>query len=109
MVQEMEYVVFGIVAAGLVALMFVFGMYESRKERKRLLFRLRNHYGEVREREYRPEEYASISRFFSKHSEKGQIDDITWNDLGMDDVFKRLNDTYSSAGEEVLYYTLRTP
>lgn len=109
MVQEMEYVVFVVVAAGLVALMFIMGMYEARKERKKLMFRLRNHYGEVREREYRPEEYASISRFFSKHPEKGQIDDITWNDLGMDDVFKRLNDTYSSAGEEVLYHTLRTP
>ncbi len=98
-----------IVAAGLVALMFAMGMYEARKARKNLIFRLRNHYGEVRKREYRPEEYASISRFFSKHPEEGQIDDITWNDLGMDDVFKRLNDTYSSAGEEVLYYTLRTP
>lgn len=40
---------------------------------------------------------------------KHYIDDITWNDLEMDDVFARLNNTLSSVGEEYLYKTLRTP
>lgn len=105
----MEYIVFGIIAAVLVALMLAKGLYDSRKEKKELVYRLRHQYGEVREREYRPEQYASIARYFTRHEKTGQIDDITWNDLGMDEVFKRLNDTYSSAGEEILYYTLRTP
>lgn len=35
------------------------------------------------------------------------MDDITWNDLGMDEVFRRIDRTYSAAGEEYLYYTLR--
>lgn len=29
--------------------------------------------------------------------------------MNFDEIFKRLNDTYSSAGEEYLYYKLRTP
>lgn len=37
------------------------------------------------------------------------IDDITWDDLNMDSVFKRLNYTRSTVGEEVLYSLLRFP
>jgi DNA mismatch repair ATPase MutS len=37
------------------------------------------------------------------------IDDITWDDLNMDSVFKRLNYTRSMVGEEVLYSLLRLP
>ena len=38
---------------------------------------------------------------------EGGIDDITWNDLNMDEIFKRMNYTFSASGEEYLYYTLR--
>jgi hypothetical protein len=37
------------------------------------------------------------------------IDDITWNDLNMDSVFKRLNPGLSTSGEQYLYYMLRSP
>lgn len=37
------------------------------------------------------------------------IDDITWNDLGMDGVFKRINSCKSTSGEQYLYYMLRCP
>lgn len=37
------------------------------------------------------------------------IDNITWNDLDMDNVFKRLNCTLSTVGEQYLYYILRKP
>ncbi|MCD8118153.1 MAG: hypothetical protein LUE29_01440 [Lachnospiraceae bacterium] len=44
-----------------------------------------------------------------KHPGVSAIDDITWNDLDMDDVFAVLNTTESSPGEEVLYDLLRHP
>lgn len=105
----MEYIVFGVVAALILALMIAKGLYDAHKEQQRFMNRLRNEYGEIHEKEYGAERYASIASYFQKHPKEGQIDDITWNDLGMDDVFKRLNDTYSSVGEEMLYHTLRTP
>ncbi|MGN1149039.1 MAG: hypothetical protein ACI4TB_11475 [Lachnospiraceae bacterium] len=105
----MEFIVFVMIAVALVVLMLAKGLYDEQRDRKKLIDRLKNHYGEMQEKEYRPEQYASISRYFFKHPAEGQIDDITWNDLNMDDVFKRMNDTFSSAGEEVLYYILRTP
>lgn len=38
----------------------------------------------------------------------GFVDDITWNDLNMDDVFRRLDATVSVAGSERLYFLLRS-
>ncbi|ELC8442518.1 DNA mismatch repair protein MutS [Clostridium perfringens] len=35
------------------------------------------------------------------------IDELTWNDLDMDTVFKRINYTRTSLGESYLYYKLR--
>ena len=37
------------------------------------------------------------------------VDDITWNDLDMDHVFRRVNRGISTSGEQVLYHQLRTP
>mgnify|MGYP002626422100 CR=1 FL=1 len=37
------------------------------------------------------------------------IDDITWNDLELDRVFRRLNPGLSASGEQYLYYMLRSP
>ena len=37
---------------------------------------------------------------------KAYIDDITWNDLEMDDIFFRINHTSSFIGEQVLYHRL---
>lgn len=37
------------------------------------------------------------------------LDDITWNDLDLDEVFKTINYTHSGIGEETLYNWLRNP
>lgn len=37
------------------------------------------------------------------------LNDITWNDLGMDKIFARINQGLSTSGEQYLYYMLRSP
>lgn len=37
------------------------------------------------------------------------IDDITWHDLNMDEVFKKINHRITTPGEQYLYYLLRSP
>lgn len=37
------------------------------------------------------------------------LDDITWTDLDLDRVFKRINPGRSTSGEQYLYYMLRSP
>lgn len=38
-----------------------------------------------------------------------EIDNITWNDLSLEDIFSRLNCCITSAGEDYLYNRLRNP
>ncbi|MBS6196266.1 MAG: DNA mismatch repair protein MutS [Clostridiales bacterium] len=83
---------------------------EKRRQRRWFLRKVRNMWGSVAEREYTAEELESISHYAEKHRD-GQfmIDDITWNDLGMDQIFVNMNTTVSSCGEDVLYRMLRIP
>ena len=107
----MEYIVLLLTIFGIIALIMLNGLYNERKKQANFVKWLRENYGVLREREeYRPEELEKISRYYRAHgADRFQIDDITWNDLGMDQVFAQMNHTYSAAGEEYLYYLLRTP
>ena len=107
----MEYIVFAWAIFGVIALIMLKGFLDERKKKKNFILWLRNHYGELPEREeYKEEEMRKIARYYEAHEADGfHIDDITWNDLNMDEIFKRMNYTYSAAGEEYLYYLLRTP
>lgn len=61
--------------------------------------------------EYKENDFKYISRYFQSkfNNDDFYIDDITWNDIGMEDVFKKMNNTSSFVGESYLYYMLRKP
>lgn len=81
--------------------------YLASKRKKQFIESLYKDYGMLPDKEYSPERYVRIASYYQKHMSDGMIDDITWNDLNMDDIFKRMNYTFSASGEEYLYYTLR--
>ncbi len=85
------------------------GVLADRREKKRFERKLYESYGKRPDKEYKVERFVRIPGYYEHHKEPGQIDDITWDDLDMDQVFMRLNYTLSSSGEEVLYHMLRTP
>lgn len=105
----MEYIVFAAVMAGLVLLFMLKGFLDYRKSEKRFVRKLYSDYGILPQREYKPRQFENISHYYLKHRDGFCIDDITWNDLNMDEIFKEMNHTYSAAGEEYLYYLLRKP
>lgn len=88
---------------------FIKGIYDEKRAKYNFINSLKNNFGKYPEREYKPEQYANISKYFQKNKKDYSIDDITWNDLDMDSIFINMNHAYSSAGEEYLYYRLRTP
>ena len=85
------------------------GVLADRREKKRFEKKLYESYGKRPDKEYKVERFVRIPGYYEHHKESGQIDDITWDDLDLDQVFMRLNYTISSSGEEVLYHMLRTP
>lgn len=104
----METLVFLAAMAVFVLVIFVSEGVRTKKEEKKFIETLYHDYGKLSEKEYALERFARMGSFFDRHHRKGQLDDITWNDLGMDELFKRMNYTLSASGEEYLYYTLRT-
>lgn len=105
----MEYIIFAAVMLGFILLLMIKGYLDYRKQEKDFIKKLYTDYGVLPQREYKPEQFTNIPHYFKRHKEASAIDDITWNDLNMDEVFKKMNYTFSAAGEEYLYYTLRTP
>lgn len=107
-VSFMEYFWLLTALAVFLTAVFIREAYSAKSRQKKYIKELYNMYGELPKKEYSMERYAHIDSYFCRHRREGQIDDITWNDLNMDDIFKRMNYTFSASGEEYLYYTLRT-
>lgn len=105
----MENVIFIVFAVAFVLFVFVQGILSERNELKFYMRRLRESVEKPPEKEHKIERFLRIPGYYEKHEMDFQIDDITWNDLGMDDIFKRMDYAISSTGEEYLYYMLRTP
>lgn len=102
-----------ITVAVVLLLVGIFGMvllFENRSQKQMFLMRLRRNWGTIPEREYTYEELDRISHYARrKGAGSFMIDDTTWNDLDMDQVFMMLNQTVSGCGEDYLYYLLRKP
>jgi len=103
-----DVLLFGLAFAGFALALFLLDAYRTRQAEKRFMKSLYEDCGKLAQKEYAPERFARIGSYFLRHPAPGQLDDITWNDLGMDELFKRMNYTLSASGEEYLYYTLRT-
>lgn len=88
-------------------IIFIREAIQAKKREKAFIESLYNISEQLPKREYSQERFARMGSYYEKHIEAGQVDDITWNDLSMDEIFKRMNYTFSASGEEYLYYTLR--
>jgi hypothetical protein len=89
----------------LLAVAAMFSVWSSWRGRTRQRARIRDEWGHPRERS---REMGAVADFFrSNAAPSGSLDDRTWNDLLMDDVFACLDRTESSVGQQVLYHRLR--
>lgn len=84
-------------------------IYEYISKMKMIKKKINNNYGKEIDIEDIYYKMDSVSSYFENKKIKNCIDDITWNDLSMDDVYKRINNTQSTVGRDVLYNILREP
>ncbi|MDE5598059.1 MAG: hypothetical protein K2J04_09520, partial [Lachnospiraceae bacterium] len=106
----MEYFIFAGAMLLFILLIMGKGYLDSKRSEKEFIKKLHKEYGAENNREYKPGELEMhISMYYRKHEAGHQIDDITWYDLNMDDVYRKINYSHSAAGDEYLYYKLRTP
>lgn len=106
----MEYFVFFGALIVFYLLVVIQGKFNERKIKKYFISRLKNEFGTLNEAEYSNERMMAVSGMYEWHSKEGfSVDDITWNDIDGDRLYKSINRCYSSAGDEYLYYRMRTP
>ncbi|MGL5750979.1 MAG: MutS-related protein [Paraclostridium sp.] len=99
-----------LIGAGVIILVGIsFSIYENRKRLKYIKQRIDEEYGKEIDLSGIATKMESVASYFKNKEEKNTIDDITWNDLSMDEIFKKINNTQCSAGENVLYDILRKP
>ena len=108
--MKSEWMITLLTAGGILILCAAMIIWDKIRQRKWFLRHLKQRWGTIPDREYTQEELESISHYAKRNEgEQFMIDDITWNDLQMDEIFIRINNTLSSCGEDVLYQILRQP
>ena len=101
------------IAALIVAVIYLW-VDNNRRRRERIEKKLESSWGKPSTRKITDDEMKVISHYYEDSIENsgadgGYIDDITWNDLDMDRIYKKMNIANSSVGQESLYKMLRIP
>ncbi|SET39571.1 MutS-related protein [[Clostridium] polysaccharolyticum] len=98
-----------VIAIAVVLLFLVIkGVYDSRQTKKIIMMQIKDAWGQYPEAELTPERIDAIRTYYNATMRPGQdVDDITWNDANMDEIFEMINNTCCSIGEEYLYAVLR--
>ena len=103
----MKYVFY--ILIGVLALV-IWSIVNEHRLRKLLIMRLKKEWSNIPEEEYTSEKLESLKAFYnSQKDEQLDVDEITWNDLDMSEIYMMMNNTQCSIGEEYLYSLLRKP
>ena len=103
----MKYII--IIVSFVIALV-IWSKISSVSGRKKLKIQLKKQWGDTPDEEYTSEKFEYMKSYYnSVKDSKLDIDDITWNDLDLNEIFMVMNNTQSSIGEEYLYAMLRKP
>lgn len=99
------------VIAVMMLLLLVKGIYDKKKERERLKKHLFDTWGKLPKEEYTESKLKSLQFYYNNKQVTNQdnvflLDDITWNDLDMTELYFMINNTGSAMGEEVLWAVL---
>lgn len=83
---------------------------KNKDKQKKLIQKLTKQYGQIPAQEFTEERFKSLGFYFrSLKPTNTDIDEITVNDIDLDEVFLDINNTCSSIGEEYLYSVIRKP
>lgn len=78
--------------------------------KRKLFYKLNKEWGDVPKEEFSPQKLESMYAYYKAvRRDKGDVDEITWHDLDMNQIFFTVNNTRSAAGEEVLFSMLHQP
>ena len=94
---------------GAFVLAAVINSISTQNKIKRFILKLKKNFGSIERKDYDPERYTSYRGYFLRHLDDDGffVDDITWDDAEGETLYNSINKSYSSCGDEYLYYRLR--
>ena len=99
--METYFVMIGIFVVFL-AISAVIGLRDRKRLDARERKKLKENFGQPGAKEYPDGRYEQIPGYCMRHRQDFEVDDITWNDLDMDLLYRRMDTTCCAAGEEYL-------
>lgn len=81
----------------------------EKRNKKLLREKLKTEYGKENPRKWKSGEIETISRYTFLRPKEGMLDELTWNDLDMDELYMQMAYTRSSPGDDCLYSLLHYP
>ena len=113
----MEYLAYIAVIVVVIVCIFAYGKLEEKRSRAWFYKKRMQLFGQPSKKIYEDNRFQTLKQSVEYHlktdDKDGQapfcVDDITWNDLDMDRLYKMVNQTVSSPGEDVLYDMMRRP
>ncbi len=105
----MEMLIFALVLLGVLVLI-MFLQYVNAKRADGLYLQLLNNNFGLRDRSsYDGNRLRGARDYHDRHQADDSLDDVTWSDLSLDEIFADADRTESDAGCQMLYYMLRNP
>lgn len=105
----MEFGIVLIFCVSLLVLILVREIIENKRKIETWERTFREDYGKGNNRHWKQDELERISHYSKMRESNNRVDELTWNDLDMDNVFWQMAYTRSSLGDDYLYYMLRNP
>jgi DNA mismatch repair ATPase MutS len=91
-------------------LLIVKAIWDEKAYKKRTVRELKKEWGRMIKDEPSYDKMLTIDSYYQTVRDDAlDVDDVTWNDLDMEEIYYRLNHTESAMGEEYLYAVLRKP
>ncbi|WP_304341626.1 MutS-related protein [Metaclostridioides mangenotii] len=107
-INESEILKFILAFVCMCFIILIISFYQNIKHQKMIRGQIVEQFGKSIDVEESMINMNSVSSFYRNSScGLGEVDDITWNDLNMNDIYKKINNTQSTAGSEMLYVILR--
>lgn len=93
------------VLAGVFILFLMFSMTGRKAVKQKRIERISGKFG-INPLKTNVELAENVDNYYRTFGDKDGVDEVTWNDLSMNQVFARINNCDSSMGEEILYNRL---
>ncbi|NGP90228.1 MutS-related protein [Fodinibius halophilus] len=86
-----------------------FWLYKRYRKKKKIRERFKKNWGQPKNKSYNWGQIRNYHDYLKESATNYQIDDDTWDDLNLADIYSKIDHTISPIGQQVLYNILHSP